>query len=108
MDPIGGVLKTPGNTIAPLLVSADRAAQALGMSLDSFERYVQPELRLLGSGAEALVPTAELRRWAALSADDQRRPRHRAPPHSVPPSPARPDSGRGTTAASRSGRRRGR
>jgi hypothetical protein len=63
---------TSGNTIAPLLVSTDRAAEALGMSLESFERYVQPVLRVVGSGADVLVPTAELRRWAALGADQQR------------------------------------
>ena len=65
-------METPGNTIAPLLVSAERAAQALGMSLDSFERHVQPELRVVGSGRDVLVPMAELRRWAALSADERR------------------------------------
>lgn len=62
---------TPGNTIAPLLVSTDRAAEALGMSPDSFERYVQPVLRVVGNGPDVLVPVAELRRWAALSVDEQ-------------------------------------
>ena len=65
-------METPGNTIAPLLVSADRAAEALGMALDAFERYVQPELRVVGDGPDVLVPMAELRRWAALSADERK------------------------------------
>lgn len=71
-DPIGGTVETSANTIAPLLVSTDRAAEALGMSVDSFERYVQPTLRVVGSGADVLVPMAELRRWAALAAGQQR------------------------------------
>jgi hypothetical protein len=65
-------METSGNTIAPLLVSTDRAAEALEMSLDSFERYVQPTLRVVGSGADVLVPMAELRRWAALTAEQRR------------------------------------
>ena len=40
------------------------AAESLGMSVDHFERHVQPELRLIRSGRLVLVPTAELDRWA--------------------------------------------
>jgi hypothetical protein len=38
------------------------------MSLDSFERHVQPELRLIRRGKLRLVPVAELERWANESA----------------------------------------
>lgn len=38
------------------------AAEALGMSLDSFERWVQPEVRLVRRGKLRLIPTAELQR----------------------------------------------
>jgi hypothetical protein len=42
---------------------------SLGMSLDSFERHVQPELRLIRRGKLRLVPVAELERWASESAE---------------------------------------
>jgi hypothetical protein len=40
------------------------AAAALGMSLDSFERYVQPHLRIIRLGRVRLVATEELMQWA--------------------------------------------
>ena len=42
---------------------------SLGMSLDSFERHVQPELRLIRRGKLRLVPLAELERWANENAE---------------------------------------
>ena len=42
---------------------------SLGMSLDSFERHVQPELRLIRHGKLRLVPVAELERWANENAE---------------------------------------
>ncbi len=45
------------------------AAAALGMSLDSFERHVQPELRLVRRGSIVLVPVGELERWVAEVAE---------------------------------------
>ena len=49
---------------------------SLGMSLDSFERHVQPELRLIRRGKLRLVPVAKLERWANESAESVfRRPR---------------------------------
>lgn len=44
------------------------AAAALGMSLDSFERYVQPEIRVIRRGRMRLIPCSELDRWAAENA----------------------------------------
>jgi excisionase family DNA binding protein len=44
------------------------AAAALGISVDSFERHVQPELRVIRRGRMRLVPLAELERWAERSA----------------------------------------
>jgi hypothetical protein len=38
------------------------------MSIDSFERYVQPELRLVRRGKLRLVPVAEIERWLAANA----------------------------------------
>ena len=47
---------------------------SLGMSLDSFERHVQPELRLIRRGKLRLVPLAELERWANDNAESVFRP----------------------------------
>jgi excisionase family DNA binding protein len=46
-----------------LALSRSEAAEALGISLDSFEPYVQPELRLVRRGRLRLIPVAELERW---------------------------------------------
>lgn len=48
-----------------LALSAQEAADALGMSLRHFERHVQPHLRIRYSGQLRLVPIAELERWLA-------------------------------------------
>ncbi len=50
-------------------LSRQEVALSLGMSLDSFERHVQPELRLIRRGKLRLVPVAELERWANESAE---------------------------------------
>jgi len=54
------------NELAPiprLALSREEAAAALGMSLDSFERHVQPTIRLVRLGRMRLVPVGELQRW---------------------------------------------
>ena len=50
--------------VEPVLVTRQEAARLLAMSLDHFERYVQPDLRLVRPGRLVLVPVAELHRWA--------------------------------------------
>ena len=45
------------------------AAEAVGMSLDSFERYVQPEVRLIRRGSLRVVPLSELERWVEENAE---------------------------------------
>jgi hypothetical protein len=60
--------RTGGETmaVAPvprLALTREEAAAALGMSLDSFERYVQPTMRLVRLGRMRLVPVRELERW---------------------------------------------
>ena len=47
----------------PLVYRRQDAADVLSMSLDSFERYVQPELRIVRKGSMRLVPRSELERW---------------------------------------------
>ncbi|MFL5910102.1 MAG: hypothetical protein ACJ768_05975 [Gaiellaceae bacterium] len=41
----------------------EEAAEALGISLDSFERYVQPHIRMVREGKLRIVPIRELERW---------------------------------------------
>ena len=55
--------------IAPVALSRENAARALDMSLDSFERYVQPELRLIRKGRLRLVPRVEIEKWAERNAE---------------------------------------
>jgi hypothetical protein len=54
---------------APVAVTRDVAANMLSMSLDSFERYVQAEVRIIRKGRMRLVPVSELQRWANANAD---------------------------------------
>jgi hypothetical protein len=50
-------------------LSREEAATALGMSLDSFERHVQSDLRMVRRGRLRLVPVSELERWAEEAAE---------------------------------------
>jgi hypothetical protein len=52
-----------------LALTRAEAAEALGMSLDSFERYVQTEVSLVRRGRMRLVPIGELERWLAENAE---------------------------------------
>ena len=49
--------------IPRLALTREEAAASVGMSLDSFERHVQPTLRLVRLGRMRLVPIHELERW---------------------------------------------
>lgn len=44
------------------------AADALGISVDHFERHIQPDLRLIRSGRLVLVPIKDLEAWIASNA----------------------------------------
>jgi excisionase family DNA binding protein len=50
-------------------LSREEAAAALGMSLDSFERHVQPSIRMCRLGRMRLVPVSELQRWLEENAE---------------------------------------
>ncbi|MDQ3608790.1 MAG: helix-turn-helix domain-containing protein [Actinomycetota bacterium] len=54
---------TPTQPVPRLGLTREEAAASLGMSLDSFERHVQPTLRLVRLGRMRLVPVRELERW---------------------------------------------
>jgi excisionase family DNA binding protein len=45
------------------------AAESIGVSLNTFERHVQPELRLVRRGKVRLVPVAELEAWVERNAE---------------------------------------
>jgi excisionase family DNA binding protein len=51
-----------------LALTRVEAAAALGMSVDSFERYVQGQVRLVRLGRLVLVPVSELERWLEANA----------------------------------------
>jgi hypothetical protein len=46
-----------------LALTRAEAAKAIGMSIDSFERYVQPELKIVRVGRMRLIQVRELERW---------------------------------------------
>jgi hypothetical protein len=50
-------------------LTRSEAADSLGMSLDSFERYVQPHVKIVRKGSLRLVPTTELDRWVDENAE---------------------------------------
>lgn len=60
-------MKAP-QPVAPVprvTLTREEAADSLGMSVDSFERYVQPQIRLIRLGRMVHVAVAELEAWAA-------------------------------------------
>ncbi len=54
----------PVAAVERILYTREEAATALGMSVDTFERRVQPFIRIVPCGALVQVPPEELRRWA--------------------------------------------
>jgi hypothetical protein len=56
-------------TLPRFALTRAEAAASLGMSVDSFERYVQSELKLVRRGKLRLVPIRELERWVAENAE---------------------------------------
>lgn len=55
--------------IPRLGLTREEAAASLGMSLDSFERHVQPSIRMCRLGRMRLVPVSELARWLEETAE---------------------------------------
>lgn len=55
--------------IEPLAVSKPDAAAVMGMSVDSFERYVMADVRCVRRGRMRLYPVDELRRWLVENAE---------------------------------------
>lgn len=46
-----------------LALSKPEAAAALGVRVDTLERHVLPELRVVRRGRLVLIPVAEIERW---------------------------------------------
>jgi hypothetical protein len=61
-------LERPVAAVERILYTREEAATALGMSIDTFERKVQPFIRIVPCGALVQVPPEELRRWARENA----------------------------------------
>jgi hypothetical protein len=58
----------PVERVPRLLLTRQEAAASLGMSIDTFERRVQPFLKVVPCGQLVLVPPLELERWVATHA----------------------------------------
>jgi len=66
--PNGKVQKRSQDAVPRVTLTKREAAAALGMSVDSFERHVQPDLRVVRRGRMCLIPLRELERWATDNA----------------------------------------
>jgi hypothetical protein len=55
--------------VQPIAVSKATAAAMLGMSVDSFERYVMADMLCIRRGRLRQYPVRELERWAIENAD---------------------------------------
>lgn len=53
----------PVAAVPRLLLTRQEAAASLGMSVDHFEKHVQPLIKVVPCGQLLLVPPAELERW---------------------------------------------
>lgn len=51
-----------------ITLTREEAAASLGLSLSSFERHVQPDLKLIRLGSARLIPVSELSAWAERQA----------------------------------------
>ena len=56
-------------TTPRLALTRQEAAASLGLSIDSFERYCQGELRCIRRGRLRLYPLGELERWVEQNAE---------------------------------------
>ncbi len=57
------------SAVPRVALTREEAAASLGIGLDSFERHVQPEVRMIRRGKLRLVPIVELERWADAQAE---------------------------------------
>ncbi len=55
--------------VRPVAVAKPDAAAMLGVSIDSFERHVMPDVACVRRGRLRLFPIVELERWAEANAE---------------------------------------
>ena len=58
----------PLATVPRYTVTRKEAAASLGMSINHFERRVQPDLKVVLCGQLVLIPLTELERWVQRNA----------------------------------------
>lgn len=56
-------LRLPEGEAVRLALTRREAAEALGISVESFSRYVQPEVKVVRRGSLRLFPISDLERW---------------------------------------------
>lgn len=62
-------VKRPLEAVPRLTLTKEEAANSLGISVDSFERYVQPYIKTIApSRGIVLIPVGELERWVRENA----------------------------------------
>jgi hypothetical protein len=66
---MGAPAAHPTLSLRPIALAKPDAAAALGMSIDSFERYAMADLRCIRRGRLRLYPIRELERWADEQAE---------------------------------------
>jgi hypothetical protein len=64
----------PPEPVARRLLKRSEAADSLGMSLDTFERIVQPYVRYVQRGQLVLIPPPEIDRWVLENLHEPVRP----------------------------------
>lgn len=62
-----------------LALTRKEAAEAIGLSLDHFEKHVQHEIRLVQRGRRIVVPVSELEAWLERNAERVLDPTKRRP-----------------------------
>jgi hypothetical protein len=62
-EEVSGKSRQTRHRVMRLALTRSEAAEAIGMSVDSFERYVQPELKIVRVGRMRLIQVRELERW---------------------------------------------
>ena len=62
-------MKKPAPSIPRLAFTPAEAAAAIGVGVDFFAAWVQPQLRTVRRGRKVLIPAAELERWLAENAE---------------------------------------
>jgi hypothetical protein len=58
----------PIEPVRRLTYTRQEASLALGVSVDHFERHIQPFMKLIPCGQLLLVPLSEIERWVRQSA----------------------------------------